>query len=72
MSVHFAVTTLFKYKTTFEVRDPPARSSHHVMALGGTVPYFIDLGHGWRIVETRGGAFTVILKRSEEFSLFLS
>ena len=42
-SVHFSVNTLFKYKTTFEVTDPPARASHHVMAMGGTVPYFIDL-----------------------------
>ena len=45
VSVHFSVTTLFKYKTTFEVTDPPARASHHVMAKGGTVPYFIDLGN---------------------------
>ena len=43
--IHFSVTTLFKYKTTFEVADPPARASHHVMAMGGTVPYFIDLGN---------------------------
>ena len=27
---------------------------------------------GWRIVETRGGAFSFISKRSEEFLLFLS
>ena len=43
--VHFSVTTLFKYKTTFEVTDPPARASRHVMTMGGTVPYFIDLGN---------------------------
>ena len=52
VSVYFSVTTLFTYKTTFEVTDPPARASHHVMAMGGTVPYFIDLGNremksGW-------------------------
>ena len=45
MSVHFSVTTLLKYKTTLEVTDPPARASHHVMAMGGTVPYFIALGN---------------------------
>ena len=45
VSVHFSVTTLYIYKTTFEVTDPPARASHHVMAMGGTVPYFIDLGN---------------------------
>ena len=33
VSVHFSVTTLFKYKTTFEVTDPPARA------------YFIVLGN---------------------------
>ena len=43
--IHFSVNTLFKYKTTFKVTDPPARASHHVMAMGGTVPYFIDLGN---------------------------
>ena len=45
VSVHFSVTTLFKYKTTFEVTDPPARAFHHVMAMDGTVPHFIDLGN---------------------------
>ena len=35
---------MFKYKTTFELTDSPARAFRHVMAMGGTVPYFIDLG----------------------------
>ena len=43
VSVHFSVTTLFTYKTKFEVTDPPTRASHHVMAMGGTVPYFITI-----------------------------
>ena len=44
VSVQFLVTDLFEYKTTFEVTDPPARAFHHVTAMGGTVPYLIDLG----------------------------